>query len=267
MARIIRLRDARPTFPLLTMPSGAELDTETLNIIHKFGRNTGVGTSLEPVTVSGIYKTPTSATELQAVSNDADDTAAGAGARQLTIQGIVAGWAEGSTTVNLNGTAAVDIDTDFLRIYRVFVSQAGTYALTGTPSQQGIITIKEKTGGAVWLNLDRIGTYGIGQSQISAYAVPTGRIGYIQSIHVTVDSGKTASVYLFRRDNADTIAAPFSGMRLVQQYDGVQGYMEYHPTSLIGPFVGPSDLIFMAKVASTTASVSVNFEILTFATK
>ncbi len=267
MARIIRLRDARPTLPLLVMPSDAELDIDTLNIIHKFGRNTGVGTTLEPVTISGIYKTPTTATTLQAVSTDADDTAAGAGARQLTIQGIIAGWGQGSTTVNLNGTTEVDIDTDFLRIYRVYVSQSGTYATTGAPSQQGVITIKEKTGGAVWMNLDRIGTYGIGQSQISAYTIPSGRIGYIHDIHITVDSGKTANVFLFRRDGANTTSAPFSAMRLVEQYDGVKGEVEYHPNSLIGPFVGPSDLIFMAKVASTAASVSVNFEILTFATK
>lgn len=267
MARIIRLRDARPTLPLLSMPSDAELDVDTLEIIHKFGRNTGVGTTLEPVTISGIYKTPTAVTELQAVSTDADDNASGAGARQLDIKGIVSGWVEGSTTVNLNGTTEVDIDTSFLRIYRVFVSQAGTYAATGTPSQQGVITIKEKTGGAEWMRLDRVGTYGIGQSQISAYTVPSGRIGYIQSIHMTVDSGKTASIFLFRRDGANTVSAPFTGMRLVEQYDGVQGFVEHQPDSLIGPFVGPSDLIFMAKVASTAASVSVSFEILTFATK
>ena len=264
MTPTIRLRDARPILPLLSMPTDLELDIDTLKVISKFGRNTGVTTTLMPVSIGKQYRTPTAAVTLQAVSDDADDKADGAGARQLTILGIVSGWVEGSTTVNLNGTTEVDIDTNFLRIFRVYVSSSGTYATSTAPSQQGNVVIKEKTGGALWMRLDKVTTFGVGQSQISAYTIPLGRVGYISEITMSVDSVKTASIYLFRRDNANTITAPYSAMRLVEQYDGVQGIQTIHPPAPIGPFIGPSDIGFMAKVASTTASVSVNFEILTF---
>lgn len=50
------------------------------SVVHKFGRNSSIGSSFEPVTASGVYQTPTSAASLEVVSSSATDENPSAGA-------------------------------------------------------------------------------------------------------------------------------------------------------------------------------------------
>ena len=63
-----------------------------VKIVHKWGHNTNVGTSFVPVTSSGTYQTPTSAQALEILSSDANDAAAGTGARTVIVEGLDANW-------------------------------------------------------------------------------------------------------------------------------------------------------------------------------
>ena len=59
-------------------------------IVNKFGRNASVGTTYVPVTVGGVYNTPqpAAATTLRIkAGGDANDAAAGTGAREVTVVG------------------------------------------------------------------------------------------------------------------------------------------------------------------------------------
>lgn len=83
------------------------------SILHKFGYGS-VGTSLTPVTSSLTYQTPTTATALEILSSDANDTAAGTGARTVTVEGLDGSGNPLTETVSMNGTAAVALSNSFL---------------------------------------------------------------------------------------------------------------------------------------------------------
>lgn len=78
----------RPTLPWLDISRGL---TSNISVVKKFGRNASVGTSFVPVALGGIYRTPTStsATTLRIkAGGNANDDAAGTGAREVTLEGL-----------------------------------------------------------------------------------------------------------------------------------------------------------------------------------
>ena len=231
------------------------------SIVHKFGEST-VGTTLQPVTESGFYRTPTVATALEFVSDDVNDTAAGSGAREITVIGLNSSWVEVTQTFATNGTTPVALVTDLIRLYRWYVSSSGTYADQSNGSHAGTLTIREAGAGQVWTTIDTT-PLAKGQSQIGVYTIPVGKTGYIVSEHAVVDSNKDIDILAFRRDNADDVTVPYSGvMRMLNQFIGVAGDIPLVPRSPMSGLVGPCDVGFMAKVDTGTGAVSVDFEIL-----
>ena len=102
--------------------------------VHKFGAATNIDTTLAPVTTSGTYQTPTSAVQLEVVSDSSNDNGTtsplGTGATQVTVQGLTDWDTETTETVTLNGTTPVATSNTWLRVYRMWVSGSGTYAST-----------------------------------------------------------------------------------------------------------------------------------------
>jgi len=234
-------------------------------VVHKFGRNAAVGTSFVPITDGGIYQTPTTAASLEFVSGDAADALNGAGMRELTVQGLDANWAEQTVITAAHatdGTTAVAIDGTWMRVYRAWVSLSGTYAVPGTSgSHVGAITIRVASAGATWGIIDST-DIAKGQSEIGYYTVPLGEKAYIQSIVLSPSSVKALDVVLFQRHPANDVTAPYSGtMRASAVFDGLATALPLVPKSPLGPYTGPCDLGFLAKVGSTTGSISVDYEI------
>ena len=230
-------------------------------VVHKFGAGS-VSTTLVPVTQSGFYRTPTTAVALEFVSDDATDTSDGVGAREITVTGLNSSWEEVTIVKATNGITPVAFGTDLVRLYRWHVSSSGTYATQSSASHAGTLTIREVTGGAIWSTIG-VTPFPSGQSQIGAYTIPTGKTGYLIGKLIYTDTGKTADVYFFQRNNADDVTAPFTGiMRLIEREVGVQGGFDHHFTIPKNGFVGPCDVGCMAKVASGTADISVEFEML-----
>lgn len=231
------------------------------SIVHKFGAGS-IGTTVSPVSTTGDYPCPTTAVSLEIVSDSANDTSAGTGAREVTITGINASWAEQTITVATNGTTAVVVSGTWLRVHRWYVSQSGTYATGATYSHAGNLTLRVAGAGATWTTIPTT-PIPVGQSQIGCYTIPTGYKGYLLSKSVYTDSSKTADIFFFQRPNANDTTAPYTGtLRLVEREIGVTGGY-FHPfASPKPPFVGPCDVGFMAKVATGTADVSVEFELL-----
>ena len=228
--------------------------------LHKYGANGAVSTSLVPITALGVYQMPTTAQALEFVSSNANDTAAGSGAREVTVIGLNSSWAEVTQTVTTNGTVAVALSTNLIRLYRWYVSSSGTYATTSTGSHVGTLTIRAAGGGATWDSLS-ITPYPTGQSQIACYTIPTGKTGYLLSTASFVDSTRAIDVYLFIRAGADDVASPYSGaMRVQKNWQGLTGQVSETEVIPRGPFVGPCDVVFMGVTSAGTGTISVEFD-------
>ena len=234
-------------------------------IVHKFGHN-GAVTALTPVCDGGVYQTPTAAVTIAAISDDVDDTAAGAGAQQLTIEYLDSDFVEQIGTLEMNGTTeTTETILDVLRIVRAYVSRSGTYATSAAGSQQGTITFKVASAGATWGTIPEIGVsgMGVGQSLIGAYTVPAGHTAYVLTTQASVEvSGtKSADIYFFARSNADDVTTPFSGaMRMKSLVGSVAGVNQANHKSYEA-YAAKTDIGFMA-FASSSAAVSVDFEML-----
>jgi len=234
------------------------------SVVHKFGRNSAVGTTYVPISFGGLYNTPqvAAATTLRVKAGNAADDAGGAGAREITLQGLDETGAEVIETVATAGASASSATSaTFIRLYRFFVSASGTYATQTTGSHTADIVIENGAGGTDWATIDS-GNFPKGQSEIAVYSVPLGKTGYIKSFIVQVDSNKAADVILFQRPGILEAAAPYEGMRIVSQFIGVTATVTLNPITPIGPFPALTDFGFMGKVAAQTGIVTADMEIL-----
>lgn len=232
------------------------------SLVHKFGLNAAVSTSIVPVCSSGTYQTPTSAQSLEILSSSASDDDGSTGATKVTIQGLDASWNEQTEEVTMDGTNAVALSNTFIRVYRLWVSESGSYANATTPSQVGTITLRGSGGGSTWATIEQADTnFGSGQSLIGAYTVPAGKTAYILSKTLSVDSNKACDLYFFKREDANDVSSQYTGvMRLQNIFVGATGVHEItHVTN--ESFPEYTDIGFMAK-CSTTSDVAVEFELL-----
>ena len=231
------------------------------SVVHKFGGSASIVAALVPVANSNTYNTPTTPVALEFVSSSGNDSSGGSGARQITVQGIQSAttWEQSTQTYSTNGVTPVAIGS-WLRIYRWFVSQSGTYASPTAGSHAGTLTIRVAGAGATWSTIP-ITPFPLAQSQIAVYTIAKGKTGFFRSADVYVDSGKTLQVLCFQRPNADTVAAPFSAMRLINHWVGVSGEMHYKPKYPNGPYVGPCDFGFMAQGTAVASDITVDFEL------
>lgn len=228
---------------------------------RKFGRRVAVTTTLTPITQSGVYSTPTSATALEIVSDDADDTAVGAGLRKVRIIGLDSNWTEISQDVTLNGTTPVTIPTSLIRQYRTIALESGSYANQTTPSQQGTITIQASGGGTVWSTLGLAATgFGMGQSLIGCYTVPKGYEAFVYTGEISIENTKAASLYFFQRTNSNKVSEPYSTLRIVETHEYGTGYSP-NASGFLGRYDEYTDIGYMGKTASGTTDVSLDFKI------
>lgn len=240
--------------------------TSGITTVKKFGRNESVGTTYVPVTFSGFYRTPQSsaATALRIkAGGNANDTAAGTGAREVTLEGLDENFNLASEAVATAGASASSATTTtFTRLFRAYVSASGTYATSSAGSHAADITIENSAGTQDWCVIDAT-SFPKAQSEIGAYSVPTGYTAYVFLDDVTIDSGKTVDCVFFHRGGIDETAAPYTAMRAKSVLTGLTGGIADLSGRQVplGPFTGPCDLGFLAKVDATTGAVGVEFEI------
>lgn len=182
-------------------------------IVNKFGRNSDVTTGGLPETIwggGGLYTGfPAGAAEaVRVTSSDADDTAAGAGARSVYIEGLDADWNVQSEVIATAGLAAAVSVNTYRRVNRAYAVTAGA---TGT--NEGTITIRHNVTTA---NIFALILPTFGQSKQAVYTIPAGYTGYLHTLGATiVGTGTTAryaEVALSTREQggARRIRYPFS---------------------------------------------------------
>lgn len=150
--------------------------------LYKFGYNPDVNGDEETVwEQGGDYPWLDSAVTMFVSSTSVNDTSGGSGANTILIQGLDENYVEIEETVTLNGQTQVTTQLSYLRVYRSFVTLAGS---SGTSGGTIYIGSSGATGGVpngtVYANL------GIGnQTQIAAYTVPAGHTLYVDEINIT----------------------------------------------------------------------------------
>lgn len=254
----------------MSYPTGIDIARGTARgcrSINKFGRNTAVGATFAPVAIGGIYRTPQvgSATPLRIKSGgNANDTAAGSGARAITLVGLNAQGEEISESIATAGASASEpTQQSFIRLFRAFVLLSGTYATQTASSHAGSIVIENAAGTENWATIQDT-DIGRAQTQIAAYSVPIGRSALISSISISSDADKKANLVLFQRQAILQTVAPYESMRLVEEFPQVSGLHQINYDTPIGPFSGLTDIGFLARSTSTSIDMSISFEILEF---
>lgn len=226
--------------------------------VHKFGRNDAVPNGSWAFinllgSANGLLSAAT-AVRIKAGGN-ANDASAGSGAREITVQGITTGGTEQSVTIATAGTSAsAATSITFWRVHRAWVSAAGTYGGANTSD----ITIENSAGGT---DLIKIGS-SEGQTQYAGYTIPSGKTGYLLSVHVTVDSNKRANIRIFTRDNITDTSAPVSAKRLKLFWDGLTESFRYSPKGPELSINALSDIWVEAYGDGAASEVSADFELL-----
>jgi hypothetical protein len=201
------------------------------SVVHKYGRNEALpnGTWEGILQVAAQFPWLTAATTVRIQSGgDAEDDGTVSplevGALEVTVQGLNAAGAVVTEAITTNGaSASTSTTTEFFRVNRAWVSQAGAYTGVNT----GDVTI-ENTAGTVDLIMIAAGE---GQSQFGAFTIPASRVGYLASVILGADGLKAADFRLYTRENANNVTAPFTAKRIKLFWDGVLGSVTHKPTT------------------------------------
>ena len=113
--------------------------------ISGVGSNPDVDTGTLPEDVwdgGGLYPFLTASTALEIVSSDVNDSAAGTGARTVSVAGLNSSYVPVNQTLTLNGTTPVAIPTALFRIQNIRISSAGTGKVNA-----GTITVQDAGAG------------------------------------------------------------------------------------------------------------------------
>lgn len=160
--------------------------------INVLGNNENLsGTNIKAVWDEGTdYDFPTVAATLTVESSDIDDVdVTGNGAREVTIEGLVADFSEVTEIVKTNGTTPVATTNEFIRVNKSCVTDAGTLGVN-----KGKITIKH---GSNVVNIIRVGE---NRSDGAIYTVPLGKSAIIYAPSFAVSAGTEADVFVKFRD-------------------------------------------------------------------
>jgi hypothetical protein len=157
-------------------------------LVHKFGRNTDVDTTAsedvwEAPTV--LWVPPTTARLHDLVSTDANDTAAGSGARTIRVFGLDAAGVLLEETVILNGVTPVATANTYTMIYRMLVLTGGTGG-----ENAGTITATAQTDGTITAQINAT----VSQTNMAIYQIPASTVGYLVSWYFGILGGTNADV-------------------------------------------------------------------------
>jgi len=225
--------------------------------IHKFGANDSVpnGTWAFVSTLGQTTFPLTAATTVRVKAGNAADTAAGAGAREVTVQGIDDSFNEVIEAIATAGGSASSATTaSFWRVHRMWVSSAGTYEGNNT----GDVVIENSAGGTDIITMSA----GDGQTLDAVWTVPIGKTAYLISAHITVDATKPADVRIYTRENMDDTSVPVTAKRLKKHFIGLETPYVYRPSGANTSVNAKGDIWAEARGGGAASAVSVDFELL-----
>lgn len=209
---------------------------------------------------SGLKVYQSSAVVMTLSSADADDTAAGSGARTVLVSGLDTNWQAISETVILDGQTPVSTVNSYRRILDLTVLTAGAtgenegiiYAGTGAVASGVPATVE------ICIFFDTTTGHGINAAHAGSFTIPDGQTGYVTQITATVESGKFVELQLWIRDNEGT------GLFVnAAQIDVTgDGGSFITPVGILPGLTEHTDIEVRGIVSATTADVNVIVEII-----
>ena len=141
-------------------------------------------------------------------AGNVNDTAAGSGAQEITINGIDSTLAEVNASIATAGTSASsNFAGTWWRVHRAWVSATGAYTGANTAD----VVIEDSGAAADFLTI----TADEGQSQYTGWTVPTGKTAYLLGATVSAGGAAGADVRVFTRRNFTDVTGPtYSAKRL-----------------------------------------------------
>lgn len=219
------------------------------SMVNKFGYNPSIGNiSFETIWETGNnYPWQSSAVTVDVVSNNANDTSAGTGARTLKIQGLDGSYNLAEETVNMNGTTTVTTTQTFLRVFRMSVETAGT-----SGNNVGDITVTYTGGSDVAATI----TAGNGQTLMAIYTIPANYTGYLLSINISSGKDQEMDFKFIQRINEGS-----NGAFQTKQFLNIRGGQTTVIFNAINVIPQKSD-IYVSGKGSSTSSASASFDLL-----
>lgn len=222
-------------------------------VLGKTGRNTDIDTATAPEDLcdgGGVYTgfpVTGSAETLEVFSSDANDTAAGTGARTLRLFGLDANYVQITEDVTLNGVTPVTTTQTFWRMHRAQVLTAGSGGFNA-----GTITVRHSTTTA---NVFCVVPIGYSRSQMGGYTVPANHVAVLLSLYTSVQGGTTAHVdgALWTRDFGQAAG-------LMLSFTANNSVPNILPT-LFGSLVFPGKSDFIPRIVSSDTN---NVEVASF---
>lgn len=230
------------------------------SIINKYGHNAatanGSWEGLLDVGAQFNFVSAAATVRVKAGGNAAD-TAAGAGAQAVTVEGLDDTGAFASESIELAGASASSVTTTlFWRVYRMYVTptRSGAYGAANT----GDITLENGTGGTDLINI----LAGEGLSQYGSYSIPLGKTGYLISLTLSSESTKPSNFRMFTRASLTDATTPFEPKLLKGYWAGVEGTIVISPPSPRVVLPALTDVWVEAYGAGAITEVSGRIEIL-----
>ena len=155
--------------------------------VNKFGHNASADAGDDIWGADGVYGFyPTAAVAVDIKSSiDSDNGATATGAIQVLVQGLTTDWVFATETITIDGTAAVEMTTPFIRLFRAFVFEAGS-----NNTNNGNLTVYPRANGS-GVTTANVGIYigaGEGQTQQAIYTIPDGKTGYFLKGYVALNN-------------------------------------------------------------------------------
>ena len=149
--------------------------------VYKFGFNTTISTTQETVwDAGGIYSYPSAAGSVDVISTSAADDIDGTGAQKITLEGLDANYLPKTLEVDMDGTSNTVVASTFIRVFRAYVSQAGSSEVNA-----GDITLSINGTTVAQISANQ------GQTLMAVYTVPAGFNAFITQW--SFSSGASAS--------------------------------------------------------------------------
>lgn len=196
------------------------------------GFNAVVGITTDEIIEAGggTYPFPTTAETLRVkAGGNAADTAAGAGAREVTVVFLDANFevqTEQLVTAGASASAATTLTAR--RVLEVFVSESGTYGAANTAA----VVIENTTATQVLATIPTAE----GRASAALYTIPANHRGLV--VGLSMKSDALCQGRLWYRTRADDTTAPLGAPRLALQGNEIAAAGEWKP-DLTAPLVLP----------------------------
>lgn len=163
---------------------------------------------------------PLAAGTVEVLSDDANDTVLGSGARTVLIFGLDGNFDEIAESFDLDGTTPVVSSLSHIRVFSMVVDDLGTYR----GANEGNITLRESGGaGDDILKISFADTFGQSVALTSHYTIPRNHVLAVHAFSVQATTAKPVTLKSWLGNNdGDIVTAPFKGpQQLIQKFESL----------------------------------------------